>query len=177
MFWHYLSTPFVWFWYWLGSGPDHVAPATVVYAILGMSYITYVVVYSSMGRYVRSIPMNLYAAIENERIANFFAKIGEGIQCPYCGGFWLTIMFQLIYRLDILQADSSFIPKQVSVLFSMAIIGGVQAIIAFGHAYLIQWSPCDSCAMKLTNRMAAKEADERAAQEEEREEHDEEKVA
>lgn len=161
---HSLASPFVWLWYWLGSGPI-ATPHQVIWAILGVSYISYVVVYSSMGKPLRDLFLDLYALHGNGRIGRFFGKVGEGIQCPYCGGFWITILFQLVFRFDILNAQSLHVPKQFSVLFSMAVIGGVQAVLAFGMAWLIQYSPCDSCDEKLTNKKKAAQEAERERRE------------
>ena len=74
-------------------------------------------------------------------------------------------MFQLVFRFDLLNAQSQGIPKQFSVLFSMAIIGGVQAVLAFGMAWLIQYSPCDSCDEKLSNKKRISEMERRKAEE------------
>lgn len=64
-----------------------------LFATLAVGYLTFVLCYSKIGKPIR-------------KFANLcgYGKLQQMLMCPYCTGFWLSLLFQSVLRLDFYNA-------------------------------------------------------------------------
>lgn len=110
-------------------------------AVLAVGYVDFVIVCSGVAR-----PLRLFVARacgytrEGSPLNWLFTKLDELLHCPFCTGFWCSVVLQVFFRINLLGTDRYSGPwfGVLGTTFAMAGMGAILAW-AYGQALKHNW--------------------------------------